>query len=80
MIMPMKFGNTLMEKNNMEKLISELSEDCRLKNLTTAKAIRKNIFDLIWPNYEGKASRQRVKFVCDDLAESVCLQLGIAYD
>jgi len=64
----------------MEKLISDFAEDCRLKGLITAKEVRKNIFDQVWPHYKGKAPKQRVEFVCDDLAESVCLRLGIAVD
>lgn len=61
----------------MEKLISQLVEDCKSKGITTEEGVKDNIFNIVWPNYEGRATRERVQSVCDDLAESVCLKLGI---
>lgn len=40
----------------------------------------KNIFDLIWPKYRGRAPKWKVKVVTEDLAESVCLEMGIPHD
>ena len=66
--------------DGLDKLIIDLAEDCREKGLTTAKKIKKNVFDIIWADYKGKAPKWRVEMVCEDLSESVCLRLGIAWD
>lgn len=63
----------------MEKLVSDLAEDCRVNGKDTFKKVASHIFNILWKDYKGKpgAVRCRVSHVADDLAESVCLRLGI---
>lgn len=64
----------------MEELISRYADRCKENNITTAKKILKYIFDDIWSQYKGKAPKWRVQFASEDIAESVCLRLGIVCD
>lgn len=67
-------------EEKMNQLIKDLAQDCIDKGLKTAKKVKKNVFDLIWADYKGKAPKWRVEAVCDDLTESVCLKMGIPHD
>ncbi len=62
----------------MEKLIQEFADACREKGLADNKKIEKYIFDVVYADDKGKASKTHNKNVCDDIAKSVCLKLGIA--
>ena len=62
----------------MEKLIQEFADACREKGLANNKKIEKYIFDVVDADDKGKASKTHNKNVCDDIAKSVCLKLGIA--
>lgn len=66
--------------DKMDKLITDLAEDCRAKGITDAKKVKKNIFAIVWKDYKGRAPKWRVDAVCDDLTESVCLKMGIPHD
>ena len=68
------------DMNDWDKLVQDLADDCREKGLTTAKKVKTNVFNLIWVDYKGKAPKWRVQAVCDDLTESVCLNMGIPHD
>jgi hypothetical protein len=62
----------------MEKLIQEFADACRKNGLADNKKIKKYIFDVVYSEFKGKASKYHIKNVCDDIAESICLKLGIA--
>ncbi|MBP5722159.1 MAG: hypothetical protein J6X18_01045 [Bacteroidales bacterium] len=67
-------------EEQMRKIILDLAQDCKDKGLNTAKQVKKNVFDNLWANYKGKAPKWRVEAICDDLTESVCLEMGIPHD
>lgn len=67
-------------EDKMTQFIKDLAADCVEKGIKTAKKVYKNIFDIVWADYKGKAPKKRIEAVCDDLTESVCLEMGIPHD
>ena len=76
----MEENNSANDSAKMEELIARYADRYKDNKITTGKKVRKYIFDDIWKDYKGKAPKWRVQFAADDIAESVCLRLGIACD
>ena len=64
----------------METLINQFAQVCNEKGLKTQKAIFKWLNGKLQKDYKGRATKEKIKFVAEDLTKSICLKLGIPQD
>lgn len=63
--------------NTIEGFIEECCKDKEILACKTSKKVFKVINTCLQKAYKGEASKERIAFIAEDVAESVCLKLNI---